>query len=155
MEKGFPVQYPGQLHQRRTRWPWLNLRLLTFAVIVLTALSFTIQRKFDSKRVVRVPFNANAVTARCKALNMTPGPAPGFDSRTQSDRYQLDTPDVLIRNATIWTGGMDGNEIITGDILLSSGLIEVIGTQINVTGNVGVTTIDARVSLLVFMWCAC
>ena len=86
---------------------------------------------------------------------MTPGPAPGFDSRTQSDRYQLDTPDVLIRNATIWTGGMDGNEIITGDILLSSGLIEVIGTQINVTGNVGVTTIDARVSLLVFMWCAC
>ena len=150
MEKGFPVQYRGPFQQRGTRF-----RLLTFAVIALTALSFTIQRKFDGKRVVRVPFNANAVTARCKALNVNPGPPPGFDSRTQSDRYQPDTPDVLIRNATIWTGSMDGNEIVTGDILLSSGLIEVIGTQINVAGNVGVTTIDARVSLLVFMWCAC
>ncbi|KIM54979.1 hypothetical protein SCLCIDRAFT_135619 [Scleroderma citrinum Foug A] len=139
MEKGFPVQYRGPFQQRGTRF-----RLLTFAVIALTALSFTIQRKFDGKRVVRVPFNANAVTARCKALNVNPGPPPGFDSRTQSDRYQPDTPDVLIRNATIWTGSMDGNEIVTGDILLSSGLIEVIGTQINVAGNVGVTTIDAR-----------
>jgi len=153
MEKGFPVQYPGQLHRRRTRWPWLDFRLLTFAVILFTALSFTVQRTFDSKRVVRVSFNANAVTTQCEALNVIPGPPPGFDSRSQSDRYQPDTSDVLIRNATIWTGGIDGNEIITGDILLSSGLIEAIDTQINVVGNVFVTTIDAQVSLLMFKWC--
>lgn len=149
MEKGLPVHHPGK--QRGIRLPWLKFKPLTFSVIVLTVLGFRIiHRNFDSKRVARVPFNGNDITARCNALNMTPGPPPGFDNRSQSDRYQLGTPDVLIRNATIWTGGMDGNEIITGDILLTSGLIEWIGTQINVTKSTLVTTIDAAVSSSVF-----
>jgi imidazolonepropionase-like amidohydrolase len=34
---------------------------------------------------------------------------------------------VLIRNATIWTGRVDGEEVVKGDLLLDRGLIKAIG----------------------------
>jgi hypothetical protein len=33
----------------------------------------------------------------------------------------------LLRNATIWTGGINGLEIVKGDMLLDRGLIKAVG----------------------------
>ncbi|KAI6026451.1 hypothetical protein PISMIDRAFT_25642, partial [Pisolithus microcarpus 441] len=63
---------------------------------------------------------------------MSPSPPPEFYSRSVSDRYEFGTLAVLICNATIWTGSTGGNEVLAGDILLDHGLIQLMGTQLDV-----------------------
>ncbi|KAJ7054365.1 carbohydrate esterase family 9 protein [Mycena amicta] len=76
-----------------------------------------------------VPRNAAALLAQCRALELTPGPPDDFHARTVSDRFVKGTRPTLIRNATVWTGGDDGNEILTrADILLDKGIIKKVGT---------------------------
>ncbi|KAF7323766.1 Carbohydrate esterase family 9 protein [Mycena kentingensis (nom. inval.)] len=70
-----------------------------------------------------IPRNAAAILAECHALTLTPGPPDDFHTRTVSDRFVPGTRPTLIRNATIWTGGDDGNELFTGSILLDKGII--------------------------------
>lgn len=65
---------------------------------------------------------------KCAQLELKPGPPPNFDQRLQSDRFEAGTRPVLLRNASIWTGGLNGREVIRGDILLDKGLIKAIGT---------------------------
>ncbi|KAM0746981.1 composite domain of metallo-dependent hydrolase [Meredithblackwellia eburnea MCA 4105] len=64
---------------------------------------------------------------KCRKLNTRPGPPVGFESRTESDRFKKGTPPLLIRNATIWTGNDNGNEVVNGDILIEKGLIKSVG----------------------------
>ncbi|KIY48772.1 hypothetical protein FISHEDRAFT_65620 [Fistulina hepatica ATCC 64428] len=66
--------------------------------------------------------------ATCRSLYSTPGPPENFHLRAESDRYEPGTAPVLIRNATIWTGGAEGTEIIAGgDVFLDRGLIRAVG----------------------------
>jgi hypothetical protein len=59
-------------------------------------------------------------------LHVLPGPPGDFNLRTESDRFVPGTHSVLIKNATIWTGRVDGLEIIkSGDVYLKNGLIKV------------------------------
>lgn len=58
---------------------------------------------------------------------MSAGPAKDFHDRITSDRFEAGTPPTLIRNATIWTGGVSGFEVVRGDILIDRGLIQAIG----------------------------
>jgi cytosine/adenosine deaminase-related metal-dependent hydrolase len=44
-----------------------------------------------------------------------------------SDRFEPGTKATLIRNATIWTGALNGTEVIFGDLLLDGGIIKGIG----------------------------
>lgn len=67
------------------------------------------------------------VLARCRSLDEKPGPPSSFHQRTESDRFVSGTTSVLILNATIWTGNQNGEEIISGDVLLDRGLIKWIG----------------------------
>ncbi len=76
----------------------------------------------------RVPLHAAETLQKCRQLDMTPGPPPEFWSRTESDRYVEGTKPVYIKNATIWTGGVDGLEVIRGDLLLARGLIQQVGS---------------------------
>jgi cytosine/adenosine deaminase-related metal-dependent hydrolase len=44
-----------------------------------------------------------------------------------SDRFVEGTSHVWIRNATIWTGRVQGLEVIQGDVFLMNGIIRAIG----------------------------
>lgn len=88
-----------------------------------------------------------AIVAKCKALDVKPGPPPGFAKRTRSDRAQ-DTPPVLIRNATLWTGEEGGENGEGGvrrqvDIWLTSGLISRIESAGSKEAEDGTTVIEA------------
>lgn len=90
--------------------------------------------------------HAREILDKCRSLNTKPAPPPHFYSRVQSDRFQLDTPPIHIRNATIWTGHMQGLEAIKGDIFLNEGIIRSVGhipAQLLLTHK-NITTIDAN-----------
>ncbi|KAI0342088.1 composite domain of metallo-dependent hydrolase [Trametopsis cervina] len=76
---------------------------------------------------VHVPLHAAQTLRECRKLHLKPGVPDNFYERETSDRFQPGTKPVLIRNATIWTGRVQGLEVITGDLLLEGGLIKQIG----------------------------
>ncbi|KAL1938740.1 hypothetical protein VTO73DRAFT_11343 [Trametes versicolor] len=80
-----------------------------------------------ARKTVNVPLRAQEYLDKCALLEVKPGPPPDFSTRTQSDRFVPGTKATLIKNATIWTGRVDGLEILHGDILLDAGLIRRVG----------------------------
>ncbi|KAJ7911517.1 hypothetical protein B0H13DRAFT_575972 [Mycena leptocephala] len=70
--------------------------------------------------------NASLVS-RCRALQLEAGPPQDFHDRTESDRYVPGTRPHLIQNAKLWTGGNNGTEVFSGDILIDKGLIKGVG----------------------------
>lgn len=94
---------------------------------------------------VQVPLRAPELLAKCQSLEAKPGPPPDFYTRTHSDRFVPGTKPTLItvnkidiatvraadisifQNATIWTGGANGLEVLNGDILIDGGLIKRVG----------------------------
>lgn len=69
----------------------------------------------------------SASLAKCQAIDAPVGPPADFHRRTRSDRAEAHLQDVVIRNATLWTGNADGNEVLyERDILLSQGIIKSI-----------------------------
>ncbi|EPQ27121.1 uncharacterized protein PFL1_05402 [Pseudozyma flocculosa PF-1] len=64
---------------------------------------------------------------RCRQVAAPAGPPPGFHDRTVSDRFEKGTRDILVRNATIWTGEDDGTQVLEGyDVHVSKGIIQKI-----------------------------
>ena len=62
---------------------------------------------------------------RCAQAQAPAGPPRHFHTRTVSDRFEKGTPDLLVRNATIWTGDKDGQEVLRNyDVHLSKGIIQ-------------------------------
>ena len=47
--------------------------------------------------------------------------------RPQSDRFEAGTQPILIKNAKIWTGDLNGTEVVNADVLLDKGIIQGIG----------------------------
>ncbi|KAK0488713.1 carbohydrate esterase family 9 protein [Armillaria novae-zelandiae] len=74
-----------------------------------------------------IPLHAAETLQKCKLLDVPPGPPPGFRSRTESDRFVPGTKATLLKNATIWTGRVNGLEVVRGDILLDKGIIKAVG----------------------------
>ena len=97
--------------------------------------------------VPKVPPDIAKGLEKCKLLHVTPGPPSDFHSREKSDRFVQGTNPTLItvrvviniqscrvptvtsfnQNASIWTGGKDGTEVVLGDILLDRGMIKQTG----------------------------
>jgi imidazolonepropionase-like amidohydrolase len=50
-----------------------------------------------------------------------------FHNRKESDRFEPGTKPTLIKNGKIWTGGLNGTEVVHGDILIDKGLIKGVG----------------------------
>ncbi|KAJ7746634.1 hypothetical protein B0H16DRAFT_1556562 [Mycena metata] len=94
---------------------------------VLLASNFAFGFFYQTQRFTKLPLHSESTLARCRALGVKPGPAPSFHLRTQSDRFQPGTPAVLVKNATIWTGRVDGLEVLKGDIFLDGGIIVAVG----------------------------
>ncbi|KAF7334286.1 Carbohydrate esterase family 9 protein [Mycena sanguinolenta] len=116
MEKS--AGYP--LPKSKQRVKPVQLILLLFALFSYT-LTYLL---WPNAATETLPINSPAIIAQCIALQLTPGPPDDFGSRTQSDRFEEGTKPTLIRNATIWTGLDEGNEVIHGDILIDKGLIK-------------------------------
>ncbi|KAJ7669345.1 carbohydrate esterase family 9 protein [Mycena polygramma] len=106
-----------------------RVRSLQLALVLLAAFSYSLTYLLWPKsHSENLPINAQAILAQCGALHLIPGPPDNFHARTQSDRFEKGTKATVIRNATIWTGLDDGNEVIQGDILIDKGLIKKIGS---------------------------
>ena len=102
------------------------------AAVILSCLSLSALNTFfsdwqDAKRFDNVPIDAAQILEKCNALKSLPGPPSNFHQRSHSDRFVHGTPPTLFKNATIWTGRVSGNEILTGDLLIDKGLIKGIG----------------------------
>lgn len=79
-------------------------------------------------RTSRLPLHAQQILNKCSTLDAKPAPPPDFYERRQSDRFVHGTKPTLIRNATMWTGDVDGLEIIKGDLLMEGGIIKAVGS---------------------------
>lgn len=67
----------------------------------------------------------SASLAKCEAISAPVGPPKDFHQRKRSERAEPDLQDVVIRNATLWTGNQHGHEVLTErDVLLSNGIIK-------------------------------
>jgi len=112
---------PAQSNRRR-RVPLLLLGMLFF-IVIQVALTFHSQ----TPRTSTIPIHAPKMLQKCRHLHTKPSIPPDFNLRKQSDRYVPGTRATLLRNATIWTGGIKGFEIVEGDLLLDQGLIKAVG----------------------------
>lgn len=120
MEKAKP-QY--SLLSRR---PAGQLRLLTLiGGISILLLGSQLGSLFSVTQ--NVPIHAASTLARCRSLDMQAGPPEDFHKRKVSDRFAPGTKPTLVKNGKIWTGGQNGTEVISGDILLDKGLIMGVG----------------------------
>ncbi|GAA6021304.1 hypothetical protein JCM11491_005797 [Sporobolomyces phaffii] len=85
------------------------------------------------------------VVDRCHELDLLPGVPDTFYSRTESDRFVPGTDPILIRNATVWTGEHEGNQVLYNhDVLLDKGLVAKIGENLRVDTADNVKVIEAK-----------
>ncbi|KAJ7722728.1 hypothetical protein DFH07DRAFT_1006316, partial [Mycena maculata] len=101
--------------------------LALLAVILLASNFVAFGFFFRPQRLAKLPLHAETTLARCRSLNVKPAPPPSFNQRTQSDRFQPGTRSVWIKNATIWTGLVDGLEVLKGDVFIHKGLVVATG----------------------------
>jgi hypothetical protein len=106
-----------------SRRGWLSLLI----AIALASNVYFFLALYNGPHATKLPVNAENILSKCQALKMKPAPPPGFHQRTVSDRFQPGTPPVLIKNASIWTGRVNGYEVVKGDILLENGIIKAVG----------------------------
>ncbi|VDB83387.1 unnamed protein product [Peniophora sp. CBMAI 1063] len=102
--------------------------VLTLAALVSLSLLFGLSLLDEEHSQIAIPLNAQRNLEQCRAIDVMPGPLPAFYERQVSDRFVHGTKPIWIRNATIWTGRVQGLEVLQGDILLADGLIRAIGT---------------------------
>ncbi|KAJ4472838.1 carbohydrate esterase family 9 protein [Lentinula edodes] len=132
MEKAIIAPYSEERPSRvKLRQHPLLRAALAFSLLVACGYSglftaYTASRGAHTR--VKVPINAQEIIRKCAHLNDIPGPPPSFDSRKESDRYVPETKPTWIKNATIWTGNIDGLEVILeGDLFLDKGIIKAVG----------------------------
>ncbi|KAF9242017.1 hypothetical protein BU15DRAFT_44398 [Melanogaster broomeanus] len=119
-------KWVGRAEAPPTGKRWSRLYLLVAAVAALYIsgwMSLQIATPPSALELAR----REDILHQCKYIKTPPGPPANFHTRQESDRYVSDTKPTLIRNATIWTSGRNGTEVIEGDVLLHKGLIKAVG----------------------------
>lgn len=119
---------------RHTRLERESYKLLVLLSLLISISYISTSFFAKEKPASRVPAHAEVTLARCRALSTLPGPPASYHYRAKSDRFVEGTKDVLLRNATIWTGeqvplkvgadGRDGSEVkvVRGDVWMSGGI---------------------------------
>lgn len=124
---------PTTLNVERRRRKQPRILHAAFLVIAISTIALIHNTSGYRKTSSRVPYNPNYILSRCEEIANKPGPPAGFHSRQESDRFVPGTEPVLIRNATIWTGLVEGEvnaEIVKGDVLLDKGVVKQVGSQL-------------------------
>ena len=115
----------------RTKHGRLGRRVrLLHAYLLLAASGALIyfgQSYWATSSTAKLPPHAVTSLARCRSLQAKPGPSQDFHKRSQSDRFEEGTQPILIKNAKIWTGDINGTEVVHADVLLDKGIIKGIG----------------------------
>lgn len=88
------------------------------------------------------PLHASELVDKCRVLHTKPGVLEDFYERKTSDRFQEGTKTVVIRNATIWTGRVQGLEVLKGDLVLEGGILRKVGVDEDLMGYVGVENVE-------------
>lgn len=132
--------------------PKSNIRRSTYALLAIGTLLIVLSNVYYipgpfSSSSASVPLHASQILEKCASLDTKPGPSPTFHTRVVSDRFQPGTKPILIRNATIWTGNVDGLEVVKGDIFVDRGIIKAVGSvgRELLNGGGDLVTIDAKV----------
>lgn len=123
MEKAFAFSPRGAPPPRSARHR-IQWGLLFCAFLVAYCVRFG---WFFDTHSSAVQLDKDAIVGQCAHLSVKPGPPETFSQRVVSDRYQEGTRPIFIRNATIWTGRVQGFEVLQGDLLLAHGLIKAVG----------------------------
>ncbi|THH19962.1 hypothetical protein EW146_g1322 [Bondarzewia mesenterica] len=118
----YSIAPTGSRASPKLRFFWFCLSLLAF--YALCARVFLLK---DPVHSAYVPINASRIIDKCRKLDLLPGPPPNFHARKASDRFVPGTRPTLIRNATVWTGRVDGLEVIRGDVFMDRGMIRAVG----------------------------
>lgn len=118
-----PRGYAG----RKPRIPLFVKLLALSSLASLTFFGHWLSYFPEWNRGPQVPLHAAEIQARCRALDTKPGPPSDFYDRNVSDRFVEGTKRVWIRNATIWTGRVQGLEVVKGDVFLMNGIIKAVG----------------------------
>ena len=118
-----PRGYPG----RKPHIPFFLKLLALSSLASLTFFGYWFSYFPGWNHGSQVPLHATEIQARCRALNVKPGPPSDFYDRTASDRFVKGTKPVWIRNATIWTGRVQGLEVVHGDVFLMNGMVKTVG----------------------------
>ncbi|KAJ7600925.1 carbohydrate esterase family 9 protein [Mycena floridula] len=131
-------------HRQSQRSPRL---ILVCVILVFSSFSLLFQYKSvqDSRELVKLPLHAAQSLEKCRSLHELPDPAKDFYSRTKSDRFAGTKP-TFIKNTTIWTGGVEGHEVVVGDVLLHNGIIKGVGkvpSKLFRTFGQDIVTVDA------------
>ncbi|KAH9913692.1 composite domain of metallo-dependent hydrolase [Epithele typhae] len=101
-----------------------GLRVVLAGTLSLVALqSLGLSTQLWREETITVPLRAQEWLRTCELLDVPPGPPPDFHDRALSDRFVDGTMPTFIMNATIWTGGDNGMEVLKGDLILDGGLI--------------------------------
>jgi len=109
---------------RQSRWCRLYTLIVAVSVLCFSTRVGWLGSRLDSEELAR---RANILN-QCRYIKMPAGPPANFHARSESDRFSPDAKPTLIRNATIWTSGRNGTEVIQGDLLLLKGLIRGVGS---------------------------
>ncbi|KAJ7078078.1 hypothetical protein C8R44DRAFT_896061 [Mycena epipterygia] len=123
MDSKGPVSVPSRA--RRTQLERSQLLVLLGVLLASNFVAFGFF--FQPQRFTKLPLHSETILARCRSLHVKPAATPLFNLRTESDRFELGTRAVLVKNATIWTGRVDGLEILKGDIFMAGGIITAVG----------------------------
>ena len=128
------------------RWSRLCLAIALIAALYYyhvgsTTFSFPGSHPLDPATLAR----REHILSKCKYIKASAGPPPDFHSRQQSDRYVPGTKPTLITNATIWTAGQNGTEVVYGDVLLHDGIIKAVGkVPLHLSQDLQLNVIDAH-----------
>ncbi|KAG6833912.1 hypothetical protein H0H87_007923 [Tephrocybe sp. NHM501043] len=103
------------------------LTLTSILMIWASTTTFNSPHLRAAPAIQSVPINAQEILSHCSSLRTAPGPSQAFHSREVSDRYEAGTNATFIKNAVIFTGGKNGNEVIHGSILMDKGIVKSVG----------------------------
>ncbi|KZS92638.1 carbohydrate esterase family 9 protein [Sistotremastrum niveocremeum HHB9708] len=120
-----PTAQRHETESSKLTWKTLALGSATVLSVATLWISWrplgTSNTNFDST------FSKAAVLQECDRLQMKAGAPAEFVSRKESDRFVPGTSAYLLKNATVWTGGKDGEQILhETDVFLDNGIIKEI-----------------------------
>lgn len=125
-DKMLPVYQPRA--RKNIKKPWALFSLFVLSSLLLVSQLYLTHDTHDTQRAHKLsPAFKSNVLSKCRALSLIPGPPPLFNNRTASERFVKGTKPVLIKGAKIWTGRVQGMEVVSGDVLLDGGIIKAVG----------------------------
>lgn len=116
--------------QALAEYTTLALALLAFLVLVRKS-DFPWPIPSPSPPSTSVPDFVRDGMKQCEIIQRpNPHHEPFDHERTVSDRFVPGTIDVLLRNATVWTGNQGGEEVLyNAEVYMSGGVVKHIGTN--------------------------